>query len=106
MRTLLTFFAIALPTQIENDEAQVTILEDEIEIEYIDTTVWDQWVFETDSSVESMIFNDDGTITYIEQPQLQGQAMTFIQAMATWGWLYLGIPFMFITLFSIETKEN
>ena len=53
-------------------QAKVTIIEEEIEIEYIDTTVWEQWVFDTDDTVDTMSFNEDGTITYTEQPQPQG----------------------------------
>ena len=53
-------------------QAKVTIIEEEIEIEYVDTTVWEQWVFDTDDTVDTMSFNEDGTITYTEQPQPQG----------------------------------
>jgi hypothetical protein len=29
---------------------------------------------------------------------------TFMEALLTWGWLYLGIPTLFLLLFSVETE--
>ena len=49
--------------------AEVTIVEDEIEIEYVDTTIWNNWIFDTDTSIEYMFFNNEtGEITYIRPP--------------------------------------
>ena len=49
--------------------AEVTIVEDEIEIEYVDTTIWERWVFDTDTTMEYMFFNNEtGEITYIRPP--------------------------------------
>ena len=76
--TAVITFALFFPSTIShaNDTspiAKVEILEDEIEIEYIDTTVWDQWVFDTDTTVEYMYFdNDTGEIPY-KPIQVQGE---------------------------------
>ena len=49
--------------------AEVTIVDEEIEIEYVDTTIWNNWIFDTDTSVEYMFFNNEtGEITYIRPP--------------------------------------
>ena len=37
---------------IEPPIATVEIVEEEIEIEYVNTDIWSQWVFDTDSGVE------------------------------------------------------
>tara|TARA_R110001632_G_scaffold70224_1_gene163652 strand:- start:396 stop:701 length:306 start_codon:yes stop_codon:yes gene_type:complete len=55
---------LPLPTN-DIPVGKVEIVESEIEIEYIDTTVWDQWVFDTDDTTEYMTFdNETGTIAY------------------------------------------
>ena len=55
---------LPLPTN-DIPVGKVEIVESEIEIEYIDTTVWDQWVFDTDDTTEYMTFdNETGTVTY------------------------------------------
>ena len=52
----------------------VTVVEDEIEIEYVDPTIWKQWVFSSDeTTVEYMIFAEDGSIEYVTMPLLQEQ---------------------------------
>ena len=49
--------------------AEVTIVDEEIEIEYVDTTIWERWVFDTDTTMEYMFFNNEtGEITYIRPP--------------------------------------
>ena len=49
--------------------AEVTIVDEEIEIEYVDTTIWNNWIFDTDTSIEYMFFNNEtGEITYIRPP--------------------------------------
>jgi hypothetical protein len=74
MNTLMLLLTLIIPSSIQTQEpiGKVTIVEDEIEIEYVDTTVWSQWVFDTDSGIEYMTFNNDGTITYSKQPEPQG----------------------------------
>ena len=60
---------LPLPTN-DTPVAKVEIVESEIEIEYIDTTVWDQWVFDTDDTTEYMTFdNETGTIAYTSPTQ-------------------------------------
>tara|TARA_B100001250_G_scaffold414345_1_gene452098 strand:- start:1485 stop:1733 length:249 start_codon:yes stop_codon:yes gene_type:complete len=39
-------------TETEPPIAMVEIVEEEIEIEYVDPDIWSQWVFDTDSGVE------------------------------------------------------
>tara|TARA_B100000287_G_scaffold156525_1_gene147662 strand:- start:1882 stop:2112 length:231 start_codon:yes stop_codon:yes gene_type:complete len=39
-------------TNTEPPIATVEIVEEEIEIEYVNTDIWSQWVFDTDSGVE------------------------------------------------------
>ena len=52
---------LPLPTN-DIPVGKVEIVESEIDI---DTTVWDQWVFDTDDTTEYMTFdNETGTIAY------------------------------------------
>jgi len=64
--------ALFLPSQTQSDNtpiAKVEIPHDEIEIEYVDTTIWNRWVFDTDTTMEYMFFNNEtGEITYIRPP--------------------------------------
>ena len=62
--TLLLFLIPSVISADPSEQAKVTIVEEEIEIEYVDTSIWGQWVFDTDTTVEYMTFNEDGTITY------------------------------------------
>lgn len=62
--TLLLFLIPSVISADPSEQAKVTIIEEEIEIEYVDTSIWGQWVFDTDTTVEYMTFNEDGTITY------------------------------------------
>ena len=68
---ILTLSAITA-LSIHNESlphAEVTIVEDEIEIEYVDTTIWERWVFDTDTTMEYMFFNNEtGEIIYIRPP--------------------------------------
>jgi len=75
MKNFIILLLSLLPMSLATDnvpQGNVSIIEDEIEIEYVDPTVWEQWVFDTDDKVYNMTFNDDGTITYTEQLQPQG----------------------------------
>ena len=49
--TLLFSFSYPKATE-EEPIAYVEIVEDEIEIEYVNPDVWSQWVFDTDTEVE------------------------------------------------------
>ena len=68
----LSVIALALffPTQSDNAPiAKVEIPHSEVEIEYVDTTIWNRWVFDTDTTIEYMFFNNEtGEITYIRPP--------------------------------------
>ena len=68
---ILTLSAITA-LSIHNEplpHAEVAIVDEEIEIEYVDTTIWNNWIFDTDTSVEYMFFNNEtGEITYIRPP--------------------------------------
>ena len=63
-------FALFFPTQSDNTPiAKVEVLHSEVEIEYVDTTTWNRWVFDTDTTMEYMFFNNEtGEITYIRPP--------------------------------------
>ena len=63
-------FALFFPTQSDNTPiAKVEIPHSEVEIEYVDTTIWNKWVFDTDTTMEYMFFNNEtGEITYIRPP--------------------------------------
>ena len=66
--SVLSVITLGILLPLPNNDtpvAKVEIVESEIEIEYIDTTVWDQWVFDTDDTTEYMTFdNETGKITY------------------------------------------
>ena len=67
--SVLSVITLGILLPLPNNDApvaKVEILESEVEIVYIDTSVWDQWVFDTDTTTEYMLFdNETGTITYI-----------------------------------------
>tara|TARA_B100000683_G_C12019129_1_gene361284 strand:- start:36 stop:341 length:306 start_codon:yes stop_codon:yes gene_type:complete len=66
--TLSTLTALSIHNE-PLPHAEVTIVEDEIEIEYVDTTIWNNWIFDTDTSIEYMFFdNETNEITYIRPP--------------------------------------
>ena len=53
------WFALALsyPTPTHEEPiGYVQVVESEIEIEYVDTDIWNQWVFDTDSGIEYINF--------------------------------------------------
>ena len=61
-------------SSVEEPIGTVTVVEDEIEIEYVDPTIWKQWVFSNDeTTVEYMVFTEDGSIEYVTMPLTQDQ---------------------------------
>jgi hypothetical protein len=65
---LLIIQTITIPTE-QLTNAKVTIIEDEIEIEHIDTSVWSQWVYDYDENgVTYIIFHENGNVSYETKP--------------------------------------
>jgi len=79
MRALLFALLLLLPLAVQSSEsgeqlpnATVIIVEDEIEIEHIDTSVWSQWVYNHDENgVEYIIFHENGDISFETKPYSQ-----------------------------------
>ena len=67
MKKLLVLFAaffVSPNTTQQEPIGKVEVLHDEVEIEYVDTDIYSQWVFDTDTEILYMTFNDDGSIEY------------------------------------------